>query len=513
MATLADINNELSMQGNVLEDTRDSIASVASTVRKQFEFFTSERELQDLETAREARPTTPAVNVSSAGGAGGFSGGDLLAAGGRAGLIAGITDFLLGAAKFMLTRALKLIRAGAAIVFFPFIQNFADDIAKEIVDFSAEVLDGVFDFKITDAQKQDIRQTISSGLSTSIVGLLFGLGARRSLLAGLIAAGFTQLEQTFPQFKEDALQYLRDIGLGKIADQIENNPETSKTALSLGLAILAPAVLTLGLKVIGGILTALGASLASLPIAVVAGAIGIGTFTYKYYTDEEFRRRIDETLNPIREAVFEKARELENYVLSSLRNIKDRLINFIFGVDNESFFNDPRQAEVQELENQLEAARRAKNAAVAAATSGAEKTAAIMDVDDTFGIGRLQQQIKDLKNDIRKNQYTANMIEKFGAPTNEDLVVAGAVERALSARGLAVEGSMSGATIQAGLEAQREQQYRQYEPPSTVTGDINSKNTTNNITQSTNILGSLGNTQDSWEIDEEIARRSRKMFN
>ena len=103
--------------------------------------------------------------------------------------------------------------------------------------------------------------------------------------------------------------------------------------------------------------------------------------------------------------------------------------------------------------------------------------------------------------------------KKFGAPTNEDLVVAGAVERALSARGLAIEGSMSGATIQAGLEAQREEQYRQYEPSSTVTGDINSKNTTNNITQSTNILGSLGNTQDSWEIDEEIARRSRKMFN
>ena len=332
MATLADINNELSMQGNVLEDTRDSIASVASTVRRQFEFFTSERELQDLESSREARPTTPAVNVSSAGGEG-FKSGDLLPAAGRAGLIAGITDFLLGAAKFMLTRALKLIRAGEAIIFFPFIQNFADDIAKEIVDFSAEVLDGVFDFKITDAQKQNIRQTISSGLSTSIVGLLFGLGAKRSLLAGLIAAGFTQLEQTFPQFKEDALQYLRDIGLGKIADTIENNPETSKTALSLGLAILAPAVLTLGLKVIGGILSALAASLASLPIAVTAGVIGIGTFTYKYYTDEEFRRRIDETLNPIREAVFEKARELENYVLSSLRNIKDRLINFIFGIE------------------------------------------------------------------------------------------------------------------------------------------------------------------------------------
>ena len=507
MATLADINNELSMQGNVLEDTRDSIASVASTVRRQFEFFTSERELQDLESSREARPTTPAVNVSSAGGEG-FKSGDLLPAAGRAGLIAGITDFLLGAAKFMLVRALKLIRAGAAIIFFPFIQNFADDIAKEIVDFSAEVLDGVFDFKITDAQKQNIRQTISSGLSTSIVGLLFGLGAKRSLLAGLIAAGFTQLEQTFPQFKEDALQYLRDIGLGKIADTIENNPETSKTALSLGLAILAPAVLTLGLKVIGGILSALAASLASLPIAVTAGVIGIGTFTYKYYTDEEFRRRIDETLNPIREAVFEKARELENYVLSSLRNIKDRLINFIFGIDNEAFFNDPRQAEVQELENQLEAARQAKAAAVAAANSYSERIAALADKDDTFGIGRLQRQLRLLKDDIRKNQYTANMIEKYGEPTSEDLVIAGAAEKY---KGLG--GSMSGATIQAGLEAQREEQYRQYEPSSTVTGDINSKNTTNNITQSTNILGSLGNTQDSWEIDEEIARRSRKMFN
>ena len=506
MATLADINNELSMQGNVLEDTRDSIASVASTVRRQFEFFTSERELQDLESSREARPTTPAVNVSSAGGEG-FKSGDLLPAAGRAGLIAGITDFLLGAAKFMLVRALKLIRAGAAIIFFPFIQNFADDIAKEIVDFSAEVLDGVFDFKITDAQKQNIRQTISSGLSTSIVGLLFGLGAKRSLLAGLIAAGFTQLEQTFPQFKEDALQYLRDIGLGKIADTIENNPETSKTALSLGLAILAPAVLTLGLKVIGGILKALAVSLASLPIAVTAGAIGIGTFTYKYYTDEEFRRRIDETLNPIREAVFEKARELENYVLSSLRNIKDRLINFIFGIDNEAFFNDPRQAEVQELENQLEAARQAKAAAVAAANSYSERIAALADKDDTFGIGRLQRQLRLLKDDIRKNQYTANMIEKYGAPTNEDLVIAGAAEKY---KGLG--GSMSGATIQAGLEAQREQQYMTPQS-SSYFGDINSGNTTNNVTQSTNILGSLGNTQDSWEIDEEIARRSRKMFN
>mgnify|MGYP003312683550 CR=1 FL=1 len=266
-------------------------------------------------------------------------------------------------------------------------------------------MDGVFDFKITDAQKQDIRQTISSGLSTSIVGLLFGLGAKRSLLAGLIAAGFTQLEQTFPQFKEDALQYLRDIGLGKIADTIENNPETSKTALSLGLAILAPAVLGLGLKVIGGILGALAASLASVPIAVTAGVIGIGTFTYKYYTDEEFRRRIDETLDPIRNAVFEKARELENYVLSSLRNIKDRLINFIFGIDNEAFFNDPRQAEVQELQNQLEAARQAKAAAVAAANSYSERIAALADEDDTFGIGRITKQIKDLKREIRRPIY------------------------------------------------------------------------------------------------------------
>ena len=135
-----------------------------------------------------------------------------------------------------------------------------------------------------------------------------------------------------------------------------------------------------------------------------------------------------------------------------------------------------------------------------------------MDKDDSFGIGRLQRQLRLLKDDIRKNQYTANMIEKFGAPTNEDLVVAGAVERALSARGLAVEGSMSGATIQAGLEAQREEQYMTPQS-SSYFGDINSGNTTNNVTQSTNILGSLGNTQDSWEIDEEIARRSRKMFN
>ena len=506
MATLADINNELSMQGNVLEDTRDSIASVASTVRRQFEFFTSERELQDLESSREARPTTPAVNVSSAGGAGGIDGGDLLTASGRAGLIAGITDFLLGAAKFMLVRALKLIRAGAAIIFFPFIQNFADDIAKEIVDFSADVLDGVFDFKITDAQKQDIRQTISSGLSTSIVGLLFGLGAKRSLLAGLIAAGFTQLEQTFPQFKEDALQYLRDIGLGKIADTIENNPETSKTALSLGLAILAPAVLTLGLKVIGGILSALAASLASLPIAVTAGVIGIGTFTYKYYTDEEFRRRIDETLNPIREAVFEKARELENYVLSSLRNIKDRLINFIFGIDNEAFFNDPRQAEVQELENQLEAARQAKAAAVAAADSYSERIAALADKDDTFGIGRLTKQIKDLKREIRRPIY-----DKVNPPVGrEEIIALGAIEAAQPGGG--GFGMSSSAMIQAGLEAQREQQYMTPQS-SSYFGDINSGNTTNNVTQSTNILGSLGNTQDSWEIDEEIARRSRKMFN
>ena len=506
MATLADINNELSMQGNVLEDTRDSIASVASTVRRQFEFFTSERELQDLESSREARPTTPAVNVSSAGGEG-FKSGDLLPAAGRAGLIAGITDFLLGAAKFMLVRALKLIRAGAAIIFFPFIQNFADDIAKEIVDFSAEVLDGVFDFKITDAQKQNIRQTISSGLSTSIVGLLFGLGAKRSLLAGLIAAGFTQLEQTFPQFKEDALQYLRDIGLGKIADTIENNPETSKTALSLGLAILAPAVLTLGLKVIGGILSALAASLASLPIAVTAGVIGIGTFTYKYYTDEEFRRRIDETLNPIREAVFEKARELENYVLSSLRNIKDRLINFIFGIDNEAFFNDPRQAEVQELENQLEAARQAKAAAVAAADSYSERIAALADKDDTFGIGRLTKQIKDLKREIRRPIY-----DKVNPPVGrEEIIALGAIEAAQPGGG--GFGMSSSAMIQAGLEAQREEQYRQYEPSSTVTGDINSKNTTNNITQSTNILGSLGNTQDfTYITDAEAARMARMKF-
>ena len=73
-------------------------------------------------------------------------------------------------------------------------------------------------------------------------------------------------------------------------------------------------------------------------------------------------------------------------------------------------------------------------------------------------------------------------------------------------------GMSSGAMIEAGLEAQREQQNLTPQS-SSYFGDINSGNTTNNVTQSTNILGSLGNTQDSWEIDEEIARRSRKMFN
>ena len=106
MATLADINNELSMQGNVLEETRDSIASVASTVRKQFDFFTN-RELKDLETSREARPTTPAVNVSSSEGQGGF--GNFLKGGGLVGLASGVTEFLLNAGRSILRNALRLI--------------------------------------------------------------------------------------------------------------------------------------------------------------------------------------------------------------------------------------------------------------------------------------------------------------------------------------------------------------------------------------------------------------------
>lgn len=501
MATLADINNELSMQGNVLEDTRDSIASVASTVRKQFDFFTN-RELKDLETSREARPTTPAVNVSSAEGQAGF--GNFLKGGGLVGLAAGVTEFLLNAGRFILRNALKAIRVGAGVLFFPFIKNFADDISKELIDFSSEILDKVFDFEMTNEQKETIRQAISSGLTTSIVGLLFGLGARRSLIAGLIAAGFTSLLKAFPNLEGDTIEYLRSIGLGEYADMIENNPETVKTAIALGLSFLAPAIVSLGFRMISGILTGLATAIGGVPLAIAAGVITVAGFTYKYYTDGEFRRKIDEALAPIREAMFSKAREIEDFVLNSLRSMRERLVNFIFGIDNDAFNNDPRQLQIQELENQLVAARQAKEDAFMAAETRSARQKIIYDADDAFQIAALSKQIADLRKEIRSD------LKSGTGPTTvleEPLLQPGVPDY------LARTGKVFSATdIE---EANAAITQREYMTPqsSSYFGDINSGNTTTTVNQSTNIMGITGNTQSSWEVDEEIARRSGKLFN
>lgn len=491
MATLADINSELSSQGNLLEETRDGIASVASTVAKQLDFFTGGK-LTDLEASRESRPSTSAGGLGAgiaAAGAAGFTRGKAA----LAGLVAGVSDFLLAAGTGLLAGAMKLVRGAGALALFPFIKNFVDDMVAEAGEFTATLMDGIFGYEMSDAEKNLVRDALSSGLTTSIVGILFGLGAKRSLIAGLIAAGFTALSNRFPELGDNVLQYMRDIGLGKIADLIEQNPETTKMALSLGLTGLVSAVGALIFKSIGALFGATIAAIGALPLTVIAGGLIVGGVTYKYYTDDEFKKMIDDALEPMRTALRDKVRDIEELVVDTITNAARRLYNFITGVDTSKFSEEDVSA-LNDLDQQIDDIQRSRSNVDLQSMSYDERMKFFAREDPTGQkLAELTQQRNDL---LARMRSGARNPEYAGVDADDYAAMVQSMQSVPTSKPTPSTGNEL-AELQRGLSGDPFLDESAYGAGGFV-GDINSNNSTQVVNQSTNILGSLGTTQDTW---------------
>jgi len=492
MATLADINSELSAQGNVLEDTRDSIASVASTVSKQLDFFTGTK-LTDLEASRESRPSTSAGGLGAgiaAAGAAGFTRGKAA----LAGLVAGVSDFLLATGAALLAGALKLVRGGAALALFPFIKNFVDDMVAGAGEFTAKLMEGIFDYKMSDTEKNLVRDALASGLTTSIVGILFGLGVKRSLIAGLIAAGFTALSKTFPELGPDVIQYMRDIGLGKIADLIEENPETTKMAIAAGLSLFVPALFVFLGKLVGKFFAGAVAGIGLLPLTLIAGGLIVGGVTYKYFTDDEFKKMIDDALEPMRTALKDKIRDIEELVVDTITNAARRMYNFITGVDASKFSEDDVSA-LNDLDQQIDDIQRSRSNVDLQSMSYDERMKFFAFEDSTGQkLAELTQQRNDL---LARMRSGARNLEYAGVDADDYAAMVQSMQSVPTSKPTPSTGNEL-AELQRSLSGDPFLDESAYGAGNFV----NAPTTVNNVSSSpTNILPALGSTQDVWGVD------------
>jgi len=343
MATLADVNNTLQSQNATLEKTQDGIQHVASAVSNQFKFFVNqERDLDKLEQEREKKDGQP-VKSGMLSGIGtelkntGSSISDFLR-----GLIPGIgaffgvlgTSFLTAAIKFAKT----LFKGALAFAAWPYVYAFVEDkIAPQVTEFLKEVFESLTGIEITDEQKKITFDVLNDSIRTAIIGALFG-GVRRGLIAGVIRGAITAAVSLFPSLPEtvtdsEAMGWLAANFPG-IYGYIMDNPDLTLDALAIGLAFVAPAIVKLGFGIVRAGLPLVFTAIFT-KLGAILGVLGLGAFTFKYYTDDEFKSMVDEALRPAREAFQNFVKGIETKILESIEGFATRMRRLLTGVTAE----------------------------------------------------------------------------------------------------------------------------------------------------------------------------------
>lgn len=360
MATLADINSQLAGQKDVLEDTQKGIKDISNTVQKQLSFFTKGKfEGDDLESQRETRRAKAVGGSIARGGIG-------QGAGTGAGLMdflrglmggvgaGGLLGFLGGLATNTFTALKRLLRGGAVLALFPFISNFADDLSEGLGNVIDDFLEGAFNFDLTPAQEQTLKDSLSTGIQTGIIAKLFGLRGRTALIAGVIGAAFTAVGDLFPDFGEysaekytQVMNYLRSLGPGgaAVADYIENNPDL---ATSIGAILLAGAampilkgVTSLAALIVGFAFKKIGVLLAGATLTATGGLVlggvavagGAVLFGYKYQNDEEFKAAVDEAIQGAFDNLSDFLSESYTWARTKVVDTWDSISAFLLGID------------------------------------------------------------------------------------------------------------------------------------------------------------------------------------
>lgn len=365
VATLADINKELSIQGDVLEDTRAGIKSVADTVKKQLAFFTGNK-LDKLEEQREKTQTAvkPASNALGNFGklaAGGFSPGkllDFLKGLLTGGALGGLLGLLTGMAGSIFTLLKKLLKGAFVLMLFPYIKNFADDLSSGLTKIVDTMLQDYLGIELSEEQKKSIKEALSLGLTSGLLGLLFGLGLKRSLVAVIIGAGFVAVSKLFPDFAgkvEDnynkVLDWLATTGPAgaQAAAFLRNNSELAKSVFVLAGSVIATALIPAAVRLSGLIIGAVFAKAAALfaGATISFGAAGMtlllgtgaaillggGYFIYKLETDPEFKKAVKQSVDDMFKSLEDLATKLYSWAKSSVIKIFDNARNFLLGVD------------------------------------------------------------------------------------------------------------------------------------------------------------------------------------
>jgi len=508
MATLADVNNELSAQGNILEDTRDSIAEVASTVQKQLDFFTKGFEGADLEAERERGASAS----TSAGGIGrGIQEAGMSVMGFLRGLgmgAAGLGGFLLGAASSFLAAAAGLLKAGIATVAFPFVKNFADDVADEIGLF-LEPLFNSLGIDITDADgkiKESVQDSISSVVTSTLIGSLFGL--KTGLMAGLITAAFEVVKHNFPNFTagatEGALDLIRQYFPG-LAEKIEKNPELSKTALTTGLALILPGLIPLLMPILFKFIGAVFAIALSGPIgaAIVLAAAGLTA----YFTSDAVKEYVDQLFEDMKDGLKKLGNIVNNFIFDSIDGIREGLFNFFNDISNEDLMktkaaNDPLREKIRQLREQRSSIEQDPS------FSGSfmdESSGEFVENPEVAAINaeidRLRAEINANKRAARDGRYGAGEIAGIDAQGYEGYLARRGYSNDYTVGGSSVtpgSSNTSGRTLEDDMYV-LDPGYMARRGIVAPTVNAYDQSSSTQIQNSTNIMGSLGNTQDSWD--------------
>ena len=356
MATLADVNNTLQSQNATLEKTQEGIQHVASAVSNQFKFFVNqERDLDKLEQEREKKDEQPVKSGMLSGiGTGlkntGSSISDFLR-----GLIPGIgaffgvlgTSFLGAAIKFAKT----LFKGALAFAAWPYVYAFVEDkIAPQVTEFLKEVFESLTGIEVTDEQKQLTREVLNDSIRTAIIGALFG-GVRRGLIAGVIRGAITAAVSLFPSVPEfvqdsEAMGWLAANFPG-IYNYIMNNPDLTLDALAIGLAFVAPAIVKLGFAFVRTGLPIVFTAIFS-KVGLIVGGLGLAASAFKYFTDEEFKKEVDEALEPLKQELRKLSDKLRSEAILAIQNISTSLRRLITGVTEEDILAvAPQVAELE----------------------------------------------------------------------------------------------------------------------------------------------------------------------
>jgi len=331
MTTLADVNKTLQDQGKTLLEQRADIGFVSFAMNEQLRLLRQEaadRKAMEYDLLGQRQQQQQATQSRVIGQRGpsdadiedevrkGSFLGNLLGGG----LIPAMGGFLAGLGSTILRKGLRGLGGFAvAALFLPEIKK----LTKNLSTFLVENLDDVFEF--SDEQKNSIKTDLSDALKNGVVaGLILGpkVGLFTAITSFLFNSFLTDGENT------DGNRELKPsiaAALGpKATEAIEK--AMGSTIVQAAVGMVAAALVP---RIISGILML---AIKNPVAAAAAATVGLVGFTFKYYTDGEFKKEMDELLEPLRSAV----RQIGRNVLRTIRNVLNNVKEFLFGMDDDT---------------------------------------------------------------------------------------------------------------------------------------------------------------------------------